>query len=366
MTVGYLALTYVLLFLIIFCGLTLYKKNLKNNIGYKICVGLFPLMLAIVTTFFVPLSDTDLRYQFQQIEQLREVEFSTFFKDMFDNAMWGEYLIFWIFSRFKRVELYPFFFTTVIVGMVLILGAKNNKKYISAQTIIVSLLIYFAGNDLSSVFGGGRNRFVNGLIVLCIYEIIVEKKKALPRLIIATISCFVHGSGVMILIFAGLTFLLKGMKKVLFVFIPLLYPAILNVMEKTNNSIVQYFTGKIKYYFEDSYELSFKMRLGGFLLLIFILMAMRLINQKCLTIQEKEYSNIVECYALFGIGCVFAPHIMLRQAGLCCCAILPLLSKITLDKKRLTSCVFVGTIAILINYTYGFLTLIEAYNFLLV
>lgn len=159
MAVGYLALTYVLLFLIIFCGLTLYKKNLKNNIGYKICVGLFPLMLAIVTTFFVPLGDTDLRYQFQQIEQLREVEFSTFFKDMFDNAMWGEYLIFWIFSRFKRVELYPFFFTTVIVGMVLILGAKNNKKYISAQTIIVSLLIYFAGNDLSSVFGGGSKSF---------------------------------------------------------------------------------------------------------------------------------------------------------------------------------------------------------------
>ena len=128
MAVGYLALTYVLIFLVVFCALSLRKKTLVNNVGLKGCICLFPLVLGIVTAFFVPFRNTDLYYQFQQIEKLSGTAFSAFSKKIFENSMWGEDLIFWVFSRFGYVELYPLFFTTIIVGIALILGTKNYKK----------------------------------------------------------------------------------------------------------------------------------------------------------------------------------------------------------------------------------------------
>lgn len=365
---GYLALTYVLVFLISFLELSFKKKSLINNNSLKICIGLFPVALGIITTYFEPHSNADLYYQFYRIKLLKDVPFFSFLKSMFGDAMWGENLIFWAFSRFDNVEFYPFFFTTLVIGITLALGLKNCGNYIPARIVVISLLIYFAGNDLSSVFGGVRNKFVNGVIVWCLYKIIVEKRKKIPYFAAITFCCFVHVSVIMTLMIACLAVVLKGKKKVAFIFIPLLYSVVLNAIEKIGNSTVQFFAIKIKFYFEDYYKLSFKMLLGSGVLLVMILIALSLINKETLTDGELKYLGVVEGFALFGIGCLNAPHIMTRQIGLCCCAMLPLLGKIVIDKRRIKSYILLcsGIVAIIINYIYGFLTLTEAYMFKLI
>lgn len=297
---GYIALAYIIFFILVFGIFYLKKLVVVNNGMFKTSLFLFAIMLGIVTIYFEPLKMADLFRQFVRIEKLQGTSFSTFSQTMFDDTMWGENLIYWIFSRFKKVEWYPLFFTTLIVGSAMFMIIKPYDEEVPTGVLLISIIVFFAGNNLSSIFGGVRNRFVNGIIIFCLYEMIVENKRKLLRLFIMFFCCVVHVSGIATLLFSGLAFILKGRKKISFVFIPLFYSAAMQIMSGIENRNVQFMVLKMKYYFEESYALSPHILMGYFLMLLFVLLSIWSIPNNSLTCQEQKYANVVECFTLFG------------------------------------------------------------------
>lgn len=364
---GYFALTYIAFYIIVLIVLSLNKLEIINNKSLKVSLFLFAVMLGCVTFYFKPFNVSDLYRQYERIEKLQGTSFSVFSQTMFNDSMWGESLIYWIFSHFKSVEYYPFFFTIMTVGIALLLIIKPYYEKVPARILIVAIMIFFAGNNFSSIFGGVRNCFVNGIIVLCLYEMIVEHKKKIPRLIIIFFSCVIHISGIVTLLFAWMTLILKEKKKIIFLILPLFYSTVLKIISEIPNGNVQFLASKMKFYFEDAYALSPRIITAYFLMLLFILLSLKSIPDNLLTYHEIKYKNIVEVFTLFGCGSIFAQHIMVRQAGLCCCAVLPLVGKIQLDKKKIITYILLisGMMGIVMCFCYGFLVLPEAYRFIL-
>ena len=365
--VGYLALAYVVVFVAGSVLLSFSRKAVKKNSAAAICVTLFLIALGFITTYFEPFRRADLYRQYARIINFQGVHFSEFLKVLFKDAMWGETLIYWLFSHFESVKWYPFVFTVLVVGIAVWLTEKPYHEVIPVELFTIAMMVFFAGNSLTSIFGGVRNRFVNGVIVLCLYKVTEEHKRKIPYLLIMLFACFIHVSGIATLLFSALALVLRGRKKAAFILLPVFYSTAMQIMSGIGNSTVQYFVLKMKYYFEDSYTISPKILLGYFLMLIFVLMVLWAIPKTELSDSEYKYYNIVECLALFGGGCIFAPHIMLRQTGLCCCAILPLLGRVRLDKRKTITYVLLvsGIIGIGICYIYGVLALPESYVFTL-
>lgn len=365
--VGHLALAYVTVFVVGSVLLSFTSKSVKKNSTSIVCVTLFLVALGLITTYFEPFSRSDLYRQYARIINFQGVHFSEFSKVLFKDIMWGETLIYWVFSHFESVKWYPFVFTVLIVGIAVWMTGKPYHEVIPVELFTIAMMVFFAGNSLSSIFGGVRNCFVNGVLVLCLYKVIVEHKRKIPYLLIMLFACFIHVSGIATLLFVALALVLRGRKKATFILLPIFYSSAIQIMNGIGNSMVQYFALKMKYYFEDSYTISSKILLGYFLMLIFVLMALWAIPKTELSDSENKYYNIVECLSLFGVGCIFAPHIMIRQTGLCCCAILPLLGKVRLDKRKIITYIlpFSGIIGIVICYIYGVLALPESYVFTL-
>ena len=162
---------------------------------YVFFLGLAFGLIAYCTT---PLRTIDITRYFQQLDSIRDLPFSQAV-NWADDGLVIKNIVFWLVSQTKDNRILPFIsiFTVYVSASYIIIDSCGDNKRIARAILLFQLMAIPFYHTYSNV----RNVSAFALLAVAVYRDMVKKKRTVITYLLYIIPCFIHMSGIVIVLF---------------------------------------------------------------------------------------------------------------------------------------------------------------------